>query len=215
MAQVRGLDDAPRLPVEQRELTQQKTRSWAYQELEFSQSRNVGSSYTRPTRPNYPKCSISNSVSTRTFRAGWCPGGRTMKIPISVSGYRFMSATNAPDANSFSIKNSGSAAMPSPATAAAARASPLSALNRPYGCTGIVLSPSMKVQVSVPCMRHSCARSCSGVSGAPCSWTYSGLPTNLPRMGAIRRAMRVESPSWPTRIAQSKRSPTMSTRRSL
>ena len=35
---------------------------------------------------NYPKCSISNSVSTLTFRAGWCPGGRTMKIPISVSG---------------------------------------------------------------------------------------------------------------------------------
>jgi hypothetical protein len=35
MAQVRGLDDAPRLPVEQRELTQQKTRSWAYQELEL------------------------------------------------------------------------------------------------------------------------------------------------------------------------------------
>jgi hypothetical protein len=73
-----------------------------------------------PARSNCPKCPISNSVSTRTFRAGWCPGGRIMKIPISVSGYRFMSATKAPDAKSFSIKNSGSAAMPSPATAAAA-----------------------------------------------------------------------------------------------
>ena len=35
--------------------------------------------------------------------------------------------------------------MPSPATAAAARAVPLSALNRPCGCTAIVLSPSMKL----------------------------------------------------------------------
>ena len=41
-----------------------------------------------------------------------------------------------------------------PATAAAARAVPLSALNRPCGCTAIVLSPSMKFHVSVPCTRH-------------------------------------------------------------
>jgi hypothetical protein len=27
-------------------------------------------------RSNYPKFSISNSVRTRTFRAGWCPGDR-------------------------------------------------------------------------------------------------------------------------------------------
>ncbi len=105
-------------------------------------------------RSNYPKCSISNSVRTRTFRAGWCPGGRTIKIPASAGGQLFISATRAPDASSFSVKKSGSAAMPSPATAAAARATPLSALNRPCGCTAIVLSPSMNCQVSVPCTRH-------------------------------------------------------------
>ena len=39
-----------------------------------------------PARSNYAKCSISNSVSRRTLRAGWCPGGRTTKIPTSVTG---------------------------------------------------------------------------------------------------------------------------------
>ena len=34
----------------------------------------------------YPKRSISNSVRTRTFRAGCCPGGRTTKSPAVGGG---------------------------------------------------------------------------------------------------------------------------------
>jgi hypothetical protein len=34
----------------------------------------------------YPKCSISSSVRTRTFRAGCCPGGRTTNIPAVGGG---------------------------------------------------------------------------------------------------------------------------------
>ena len=47
---------------------------------------NVGTFWATLVQSNYPKCSISNSVRTRTFRAGWCPGGRTMERPASGSG---------------------------------------------------------------------------------------------------------------------------------
>ncbi|KAG1159867.1 hypothetical protein G6F35_019149 [Rhizopus arrhizus] len=57
---------------------------------------------------------------------------------------------------------------------------PLSALKRPCGRTVMVLSPSMNCQVSVPCIRASCAASSSGASGAPCAWMEPGLASSLP-----------------------------------
>lgn len=35
---------------------------------------------------SYPKCSISSSVRTRTFRAGCDPGGRTTNMPAVGGG---------------------------------------------------------------------------------------------------------------------------------
>src|SRR5579863_4369884 len=72
----------------------------------------------------------------------------------TVSRYLFINAARAPDTNSFSVKKSSSAALPRPAMTVAARAVPLSALNRPYGCTAILLSPPIKCHVSVPRTRR-------------------------------------------------------------
>lgn len=102
------------------------------------------------TQSEAPNRSISSSVRRRTLREGCCPGGRTTKIPKTGGGYRPMTATRAPDARCSVISPSGSIAMPCPAIATAAIATALSALTRPCGLIGNVVSPSVNYQGSAP-----------------------------------------------------------------